>query len=300
MKMIKCFAVEPKALNGWEQFRYVMEKFSFSQGRVVAKLPRGWIKELLSCLDGVGDIERQRFVEKLRRYKEDRFVSVGDSGGGTWVNRAKYLRERGVVDEILISTETALLDKEFPGATPDIVDEKFFEVHRERRCEATLENLVAAAELFLAQSLDITLVDPYFFLGRPGNSKVLGAFIKAACSGKRCRRFTVVTEKETKPKGGEEFFVRFAEGELSEILPQDFTLRMAFLDKKKPGCDFHARYLLATMGGLRYDKGFHAPGGSEKTDISLLDWSLFCEVTKWLDDKLSNHGDMELWTWSKS
>lgn len=300
MKMIKYFGVEPQAVNRWERFRYVMEKFGYSQGRVVARLPKRWISELLDCLDGVGDIERQRFIEKLRKYKEDRFVSVGDSGGGSWVERAMRLRAQGVIDEILLSAQSAAMHPEFASSTLEFVDEDFFEVQRELRCESTTENLVSAATPFLLHASEITLVDPYFKLGSTGNRKVLEAFVETACRGGRCRQITVLTDTGMKPKGGERCFMKYANEEISQIALGGFMLRVAFIDKHSPGITFHARYLLGNQGGLRYDKGFCVSLESENTDISLLDAALFRETLSWVEIQLGKDGSVDLWTWRKS
>lgn len=299
MKMIKCFGVEPQAVNRWDRFRYVMEKFGFSQGRVVARLPKRWIAELLECLDEVGDVERQRFIEKLRRYKEDRFVSVGDSGDGTWVERAMRLRAQGVIDGILLSAQSAEMYPELASATLEFVDEDFFEVQREVRCESTTENLAGVAAPFLLHATEITLVDPYFKLGNTGNRKVLEALLGTACRGGRCRQITVLTDTGMKPKDGERYFVRYANETISRIASGAFTLRVAFIDKHSPGITFHARYLLGSQGGLRYDKGFSASLDSETTDISLLDAALFREIISWVEMQL-REGCVDSWTWRKS
>ena len=40
--MLKEFALEPEALASWESFRYLIEKFGVSKGRVISRFPKQW------------------------------------------------------------------------------------------------------------------------------------------------------------------------------------------------------------------------------------------------------------------
>src|SRR5690606_977065 len=40
--MIHEFAVDPEALTGWQNFRYVVEKFGIPQGRLISRFPKEW------------------------------------------------------------------------------------------------------------------------------------------------------------------------------------------------------------------------------------------------------------------
>ena len=45
--MLYEFAVEPSCLDSWQTFRYLIEKFGVSHGRLISRFPKDWIRKVM-------------------------------------------------------------------------------------------------------------------------------------------------------------------------------------------------------------------------------------------------------------
>ena len=48
--MIYEYALEPRLLNNWKDFRYFTEKFSFYEGRLISRFPKRWKRDVYALL----------------------------------------------------------------------------------------------------------------------------------------------------------------------------------------------------------------------------------------------------------
>ena len=61
------YAVEPQAIgSSWQKFRYLIEKFGFDRGRLIAQFPREWFDEVLREAALVRPADKLRMIEKLK------------------------------------------------------------------------------------------------------------------------------------------------------------------------------------------------------------------------------------------
>jgi hypothetical protein len=274
--MIKKFAVQPSALSRWEDFRYVMEKLSFAQGRVLVRFPRSWSRSLLDSLD-VGDVERMRYVERLRKYKEDRMISSGIAYDSAldWASNAER-SGRSAFDRIIVHEGSSKTTNGLAVAPVAEVDEDFFETAREIHCMNSAENLARAASVFLQETTEATIVDPYFHVATPDCLNVLCRFAELALDTGKCKTFFVYTKSDCCPKDrGSSARYNFEKHFFHRSLI-GFRVIFYFLDGVSPGQSFHARYLLTSKGGLRYDRGFRSASerNQQLVDISIIDKDL--------------------------
>ena len=299
MKMIRRYAIEPRALRRWEDFRYVMEKLGFAEGRVLVALPKKWSRELLDSLGDVADIERMRFTTKLQRYRSDRIVSSGTAYDiqKTWIDNASGLEASGKVDAVLISEMSSDIAQDRRYPTPAEVDEEFFAEVREQRCLGTPENLSAAASVLLEVSSEAILVDPYFNVASPRYLGTLAAFAQSVRMTGRCRCFVVFTKSDFLMRGGEASMRSTLERHLGRILPPGFKFQMNFIDAGSARISFHARYFFTEKGGIRYDKGFGTQQPPELVDISLIDRQLHNELLDVYRISNENLSISESWVW---
>ncbi|HHM8367870.1 TPA: hypothetical protein ACRMZW_006103, partial [Pseudomonas aeruginosa] len=82
------FAIEPEAINNWPGLRYAVEKFGYSKGLLIARYPGKWERMVMEAckLNGVGDLDMARVVERLQAIKSDRLVRMGlPYGDGDWL-----------------------------------------------------------------------------------------------------------------------------------------------------------------------------------------------------------------------
>lgn len=298
--MIKKFAVDPRAVCRWEDFRYVMEKLGFAQGRVLARYPKKWPRALLDELkkrEDLTEIEYTRFVEKLRRYQEDRMISLGEpyEPSRPWSQNAVSLPVGKVDSIILAQHEQKFTVSQNIQAITDL-DEDFFSASREVRCSSTVEHLCQAAHILLAETSVAYFIDPYFRIALDSCAKVLAGFVERSVMTGRCRQFVVYTKEEFRPRANpstalEHFRARIATNVSG--LQIDFH----FVDNSDSTNRLHARYLLTQKGGLRYDKGFEAPLNPPLVDISLLDHALHRELFEFYHTGAEKLIVRDSWSW---
>lgn len=275
--MIKKFAIEPTAITRWQDFRYVMEKLGFSEGRVLATFPKGWVRILMENLDELGEIDRMRFTEKLRVFKEDRMITSGIPFNADQSWRENVRDNLPEFHRVIIDASVdEHLPKKIVGKIDDL-DEAFFDVPRDIRCLNTSDNLALPAALLLHQATEAALIDPYFQPDIKGCLLVLAKLTELARAGKRFDRFYLYIRADSVPKDrGQSGAIQFKRICQTGML-DGLTFVFRVVDRRS-GDGFHARYLLTKHGGLRYDKGFRAEVDPEMVDISILDRAIHAEL----------------------
>jgi hypothetical protein len=69
--MIRQYALEPKLLSTWADFRYYLDSFGISKGRLLAEYPgRKWKRQVHEALDSLLPRAREQLVEHLKNVKE--------------------------------------------------------------------------------------------------------------------------------------------------------------------------------------------------------------------------------------
>ncbi len=280
MTLIKRYAIEPAALRRWEDFRYVMEKMSFSDGKVLVAFPKKWIKDFLDGLGQIGDIERQRFVTKLQRYKEDRMIESGSPYFKKlqWVDNALRVIKENKVEAVLVSELTKTKNSTLSLPTPADVDEEFFSGAREIRCSNTADNLLEPAKIFLESSVEAIFIDPYFKITSLNCLHVLNEFVRYSTEATYCFNFIIYTSCDFMPKGGYADVSKYFDNNLSRCSCKGFKILINFISNETSKQSFHARYLLTQRGELRYDKGFQIGNPPVLVDISLLDKNMHYDL----------------------
>lgn len=267
------FAIEPAAINNWHDFRYVIEKFGFSKGMLIAKYPSTWPKMVLeACKGNVSDNEYLKIVEKLQQAKENKWIKTGfpymPSMG--W---KENLNNQGVIDKlnaVLVASEA----DDHLYFSVDSAHEMLFENNREVEVKRIAKELARAAQFIIADASSIYIVDPYF---QPKNKclKVLEELICLAKDQKsKLRDIFVFSAHSVDPrhKGLIENDYRKS---LSKCDSKGMSFHFYLLDDDNLEWDFHARYLLSNVAGLRFDRGFVEPEPHEqrehKTDVVCLE-----------------------------
>ena len=89
--MVYEFAVEPTLLNRWDQFRYLVEKFDVSQGRLISRFPEKWKRMVYESLAECKDVEKARIEEGLRRIDHRLLTTTRayNDGGPSWLENAE-------------------------------------------------------------------------------------------------------------------------------------------------------------------------------------------------------------------
>jgi len=185
------YAVEPSALSDFMHLKYVVEKFGYSQGRILSQFPSDWVRQVYEAIGEMPDVRRKTATVLLQRLKAEGLAGFGREyqPNQTWVNNA-FREHSSRPFRTLVSTNSQM------GcvAVEDITDENLA-VPLAVRVIATSENLCAPMEFLLLNESELVIIDPYWRFGRPKCKAVLERMLSIAKRGK-CRRFKFVTRND--------------------------------------------------------------------------------------------------------
>ncbi|MBT7443199.1 MAG: hypothetical protein HN790_04455 [Methylococcales bacterium] len=275
--MIHEFAIEPEAMaSSWETFRYLIEKFDIHKGRVIARFPKKWERMVYSAAGKLKPVARKRIEEKLRRSGKRKLISTGRiyDTQTNWLENAFQSHQQKPFRSIV-----ALENSAHDGVLhPDDLDDELppLAIKREQRIPRTATDIAKTVAPLLGVSKTLLLVDGHFRPQRPKYQAVVKAIINAATQDNH----TIVRFEyhclggAKKPPTSE--FHRHCQF-LSELLPKNISLTIIRWDDETVAEDFHARYVLTDIGGIRIDRGLDEGNQGETTDIGLLDHALYLE-----------------------
>jgi len=275
------YALDPEVLRTWPAFRFLTEQCGMSQGRLIAKFPTKWKKAVYAACEGVSPMDRSRIEERLRSIDPKLYASWRDFEPTLeWIRNAARSHVEKPFRAIITTSERS----DVPGA----VDQDLIAADHEcwspgippvlRKAGA----MAAAAEMLLKSSSELVFVDQHYSCaarhGRP-----LAAFLKLALQGANVRRL----EYHLGSDGTAKWFKESLENQVRFFgLPPGVAL-MFYRWKEKPGGEeFHARYILTELGGMRFDVGLDDAIDERTkptTDVSALDPDTYRQ--RWNDHK---------------
>lgn len=255
--MHKLFAIEPDALDTWQETRYILEKFGFDKGALISRYPKKWLRMVYDACDKneIGPIDKLRLEVILEGAKKNKLVKSGTSYDSdlNWLENT--IGKLTDVERII----TKLDHNNDRCASMNEVDENIFSNCRETEVRRVAKNLANAA-LYLLEGADkFILVDPYF-QPRVQNIRVLEALCQV--TGKDENTWGKVDIHCSYTKSGEED---------PNILKVEYQKLLRAVGESRWEChihrwedsglkgDLHERYLITDRGGLRYGRGFFEP-----------------------------------------
>ena len=267
--MHSIFAIEPEAINNWNDLRYVVEKFGFNKGLLIGQYPKRWLALVYeACKKNVrNDSELKKIEEKLSLIKKDRLFQLG----------LPYIPPdwlQNMLSEEIIDHLDGVIVKGHANNPKhhqlDSVNETIFENHRETKVKKQAQCLAKAATYLLFDTTQIILIDPYF---RPKEKciKVLNEMLSISESGKNKIDKVSVFVAFSKDSRSHEDVKTSYQHILNQWVEKGIEFNVSRLQDDALNFDFHARYLLTDKGGLRYDRGFVEPNDHEvkeqETDV---------------------------------
>ncbi len=266
--MIYEFAVDPEAIASWQNFRYVVENFGVSQGRLISRFPSKWKRMVYEACEECPPVEKARIVERLNGI-EDKLFSSGRSydGNQNWVPNAVASHRQKPFRSIITTAEQAGPTGHLDVDSLSGEDERW-SVPRGTAVPRTAADMAAAAENLLRSSAEIVFVDPHFGsaarFGMP-----LAAMIQCACDGGRVpRRFEY--HLAAKAISGQEFSRQLERQRSYLPIPSGVKLVFVRWNQVDQGDALHARYVLTEKGGLRFEHGLDEGSPGETTDVECL------------------------------
>jgi hypothetical protein len=262
------FAVEPTAFENAFQLKYVLEKFGFHRGRFIVGFPSKWITLVHDHSLRFPEIEQAKARSLLKKAKESNLVvnsgELGFEPSLPWIDNAHHVSMTHNPFNGVIAAKS----NSFTYPTVNEVyemDDDFFGASNDVRIVGTAENYSRIARRLLQMSHEVAFVDPYLRLERPACEKVVKSFLAIAQQGK-CQNFVFWTREKIAAKA----YRCMLEEKYKPSLAPKSTLTVNLVNDEGSAEKMHARLLLSTLGGLRFDHGFEEFDDGRRVDISLV------------------------------
>ncbi len=84
------YALDPTALDSWDVFKDITNRFGFEHGRLISRFPEKWEKEVLKACGDLGDVEKKKIALRLRQFGRQKLVDFDRAYNTkvTWLNNA--------------------------------------------------------------------------------------------------------------------------------------------------------------------------------------------------------------------
>lgn len=288
--MLYEYAVEPTCLSNWKDFRYLIENFGVSHGRLISQFPKDWPRKVFDACTAFSFRQRQQLEIELDRVKKHALIRSNRSFDGTlpW-------DENAISQHQNVKPFHAIIVKEAAGK-PDYVlgvddlsrNSTLWKTRREDKIARTPADLGNAVRHLLCMSDRIVFVDKLYHPAEPRWQETLIHFINLASNGRTPPSFEYHCEIDHYALGRaaaqrKQDYQETSDRLLKPLLPTGTSIRLHRWTKWTDNDDiFHARYILTEKGGVRIDWGLDKGKPKQKTDVTLLDddmwaqtWDLF-------------------------
>jgi hypothetical protein len=316
--MIDEFALDPSALCSYERFRYFMEKFGVSNGRLISLFPDNWKNEVArACREHdpkvPGALSVNKVVELLwnekYQYTDSRLLDMKRPYEErlSWLENAE--REHNGPRPFHAIVASANPRNSDDVLVADSLDEtnQNWKQKRERRVDANSEDLARQAFALIRISDNVVFVDPHFeFVDRndpalpsinrfEGTLRKIFEFIQACDRSPEMElhtRYFPYKDSQNKSLGVNrsiKIWEANCRDRLATILPKGLSItvfRWGSFRSGDPKEKLHPRYILTEKGGIRYERGLDADDPGVTTDVSLLDDDL--RKSRWEDYKIDD------------
>jgi len=267
------YALDPSTLRCWADFRYLIDQFGMSQGRLISKFPSKWKKVVYDACSGIAPVERSKIEEGLRRIDLKLYAAGRDYDTDLdWIQNAVRSHINSPFRAIITAPEKA--------TTPDCLDHSALSADTDRwqsgipPVRRSADDMAAAAEKLLRSSSQIVFVDQHYSCmarhGRP-----LKAFLRYAIQGASIKRI----EYHLGCGASSDWFEEKLRKQARFLgLPDEVDLVFYRWKEKPDGEEFHGRYILTELGGIRFDVGLddsEDTPGIQTTDVAALDHATY-------------------------
>lgn len=270
------YAVEPEAMgSSWENFRYLIEKFGFSRGRLISRFPNKWEKKVVQAAKsaGMSELKLASLVDRLNRAKQDKFLGLvrAYDPNSDWLENAIKQNEQLPFHAVITSKKTA---HDFVVAI-DELDEDQVPLLCNRNCQIsqTGNGISAALSSLLVSARVMLFIDPYFDISNRRYKEILRSCLAVIASSKNQGIQCEVHFGDMDGNISTEIIEREAKNWLKNVIPKGISIKFFAWKRKKNGADFHDRFFLTDLGGVQLGTGFLARGAAQTVNMSLLDTS---------------------------
>lgn len=277
--MIHEYALDPELLANWQSFRYFVENFGISKGRLIARFPGKWERAVHESIQrsDCGDIEKARLQEKLRRV-DKKIFRLRDCSGWTnalnWFQNCLAEHQKCSFSAIIVSNPKAPNEIVLDGHALDS-EMKPWKAATSKTVRRDGVEMSQRLRLFLQESTRLVFVDQYFDPDKLRFRHPLERFLEIAVKSPfrplREVQYHISDELFT-----EQYFKTKALVKLPAIIPEGLSVKFIQWTQKQ----LHNRYILSDIGAVMFGHGLdERDGDGPETDtIALLSESHHLEI----------------------
>lgn len=288
VNMIHEYALEPTLLNNWKDFRYLVEKFGVSQGRLISRYPKRWKKQVYESLTGCGIIERKRIEQSLVDIDRRMIARTGD-----WDSKLNWLSNAEI--EHTKRPFHAIVAKDNPRNQDFVLEAESLSdsnpLWNIPRCQIIPRTALAIAECtrtLLWASQEIMFVDPHFAPDKLQYRRPLESILELVVIGPKGPPRNV--EIHLSDNWAHDHFERECKKWLPSVIPNSISIKILRWREIINGEKLHNRFILSNIGGVRFGIGLDEGEPGQSDEVELLDegvvrtrWSQYCVATSAFD-----------------
>jgi len=282
--MIHEYALDPDLLANWQNFRYFIDNFGISKGRLIAKFPGKWERAVHDSIraSACGDIEKARLQEKLRRL-DKRVFRLRDCSGWTnaldWLQNCLAEHQKSSFTAIIASHPAKLNETVLDGHTLDS-DLEPWKTDNTKNIRRNGVEMAQHLKLFLQESTRLVFVDQYFDPDKLRFRNPLEEFLGTALS-LPFRELKEIHYHISDELFNKDYFETKALTKLPWIIPQGLSVKFIQWEHKQ----LHNRYILSDIGAVMFGHGLDERDGSgpENDTVALLSETERVELLSFYD-----------------
>lgn len=269
------YVINPSIVGkNWGEFKYLLDRFGFQEGRVICRFPKSWLRLAHSSAknQGVSDLTLKEIEVKLLNKRRNALVRSRRQFDPTlenWLDNACIAHEampfRAIISEEDDTTHNVASVTDIDDSHPLMFAPTSKDIKR------TPREIAQACKLLLIASKSIDIVDPFFDLTKNGYAKTLQCMLAVLVEEQKVDVMVNVHFRARASTSEEINILRQFRQQLREAIPPGYSLHLHAWQKKTRGESFHDRFLLCDRGGLMVGSGFLATGDHESATFTLLD-----------------------------
>lgn len=274
--MIQEYALEPEMVARADRVLggRLLSGFKMGKGRIVARYPKKWKRQVWDAFNDTSDIDRTRLevlVNGLFEFAAPRGEVHWDPDATCWLDNAVVEHQRLPFHAIIARSN--------PGKHSHVVSARALLEGTAPLWEAVGSCVVERKADLMADMIAPVLkrgsillfVDPHFGPERPRYRRALESFLKCVKerTGAPPKRVEILTSADK--TGSRSFFETECQKRLRQCVPEGMRVAIRRLQEKPGGEGLHNRYVLTELGGVRFDYGLDEGNSGTTDDLSLLE-----------------------------
>jgi hypothetical protein len=287
--MLHEFALDPEVISDWNTFRYFIDSFGVSHGRLISQFPKRWKRLVYDAVakNKPTEIERKRIEERLNNI-DDRLLKQSRiyDGEQNWINNAVTQHQTEPFHAIITTERRNEMESILIGNEID-ENHQLWNVKTQKPIPRTANEMARAVSSLLKIAKEIIFIDPHFYPEAQRFRRPLERFIQEALhenhnveSIEYHIKLKVNFDSEVEKANFSYNFNSECQNKIAPLIPKDFSVKFIRWKERLGGKDFHARYILTDRGGVWIENGLDddSDEGGKITPVVLMDSDWYSEV----------------------